>query len=465
MKKKILYLLLPLLLFVMLLVILANATNPYADPTLIEKSYSTQINNGEQIDLFKVKQPTISNSLPAGILASLNENVRNVYYLLVPEKAVQGNEESIIRSIHAENFDPDKPYLASGRYASDYSLSDFGTAYNAVMDRRTALDKKDWENRQRIYLQSIALNLELLQLAGRTYAPVAPVTGTTFIFTNTYTGPADTLFGVLYGLRALTDEVFIQGMYASSAPHLFPLQTKGAGSDLLKTYRKNLNSIISDYYNSVIDPQTGLIQSDVVSYGKRDAHTNHSSFYNNVIVWATMKHAMDLGIIDRQIDFDAWKSKIISTFWEDEGFFTQVVSGDTTPIKVFSADSFIVTGSGFFDPDDPQDKEKLVKMISYVQKNKLDSPIPLHSSADTIESHWGMEYIKVLILLSADTLSYKELARYHLDTYKAKIEQYGGYPEFYDKDGNVYKTIFYTSGLQTSWVVNYEQARMMYDSL
>ncbi len=485
MRKKLFYFFVPLLLFVTLLLILANATNPYASPTLIESPFITHVNKGEQIDLFKVKQASFSKNIIVDSFANLNKNVRFVYFLFFPEKAVTGDEEAIIASIHKQSFNPERPYIISGSHFADIYIRNLGIFYNAVMDSRFALDKTDWENRQRIYLQGLALNLELHKIAGRSYTTWVPVTGATYTSTNVYTEPSDSLFGVLYGLKATTDEDFISGLYASEERPLFPLQTKGAASDLLKTYKNTMRPIIMQYYESSIDPQTGLVRKDITLSSARDGIRRQSSFYDNVIVWATMKYATELGIIEKKIDFDAWKKKIITAFWDEEGLFIDDLSTESTQKKLFSGDEFIVIGSGFFNLTNADDKAKLNKMITYVQKNKFDSPFPLryarHDQPDrlynavkyfapsymgeTIWSHWGMEYIKSLILLSSENPEYKELAKKHLDAYKAKMEAYGGYPELYDKNGNIYKTLFYTSVLQTSWVVNYEQARMMYNAL
>lgn len=124
-------------------------------------------------------------------------------------------------------------------------------------------------------------------------------------------------------------------------------------------------------------------------------------------------------------------------------------------------------------------------MIAYVEKNNLDQPFPLFYAktdepdklywpvktfatsymGETIWSHWGIEYIKALIILSPDDQKLLTTARKHLDAYKKNIEQMGGYPELYDKDGNLYITPLYRSILHTSWVINYEQARMLLNAV
>jgi len=140
-----------------------------------------------------------------------------------------------------------------------------------------------------------------------------------------------------------------------------------------------------------------------------------------------------------------------------------------------------VTSAQFLEVNNKQDRTYLLQMIQYVKKHKLDQPFPLHYSTvdlpeklyrpvrhfapsymgTSIWSHWGMEYIKTLILLENYHPSLLLDAKKHLTTYKENIEKYGGYPETYDKHGKLLKTRLYRSVLHNGWVINYEQAKML----
>jgi hypothetical protein len=46
-----------------------------------------------------------------------------------------------------------------------------------------------------------------------------------------------------------------------------------------------------------------------------------------------------------------------------------------------------------------------------------------------------------------------------------KVVAYKGYPELYDANLKIYKTTFYTSMIDTGWIVNFEFARLKVKSL
>jgi hypothetical protein len=158
---------------------------------------------------------------------------------------------------------------------------------------------------------------------------------------------------------------------------------------------------------------------------------------------------------------------------------------DDLDTNSFSADQLITLTTGFFKKDNPEDRTKLHKIIHYIQSRKLDSPFPLHYSEEhipqklhwpvryfaphymshSIWSHWGMEYIKLLLLLSEDHPEYLTRAKQHMEYYKKRIEKYGGYPECYDLKGNPLRERLYRTVLHTSWVINYEQAKVLYNNL
>lgn len=76
-------------------------------------------------------------------------------------------------------------------------------------------------------------------------------------------------------------------------------------------------------------------------------------------------------------------------------------------------------------------------------------------------SHWGQEYIKLLVMLGKYNKIYLQAAEKHLKTYEQNIETHGGYAELCDKNGNIYKTSAYKAVLRNGWIINYEQAKMM----
>ncbi len=482
MKKRSIFIVLGIFLLFVLFVLLGQLTNPYSAITLINSPFHTSVDNNGEIILQQTAPVHFTNNFFAKKFASINQSSRFVFSTLFREQPFSGNEEEIIAKIHTQSFNSTKPYVISGTHFSDIYVRNLGVQYNAVLDNRIATDKTDWLNRQEAMLQGVALNLELLKQSGKEYTTFMPLPNNYYAATNVYTDPSDSLFGVLYALTALRDENFIHKLFPADIKQSYPLQTKQAADMLLQKYKPFLQKAVTDYQNQIVDPKTGLIRKDITLASARDGIKRQSSFYDNVILWGTVNIAQNLGILEKKQDMQAWKEKIINTFWDEkDGLFLDDLSTASQNEKRFSGDSFIVTGSSFFDLKNSQDRTKLRRMIVYVEKNKFDQPFPLKYAekdhpenlywpvktfapsymGETIWSNWGIEYIKALILLSPEDKTLLQTANKHLMSYKNNIERTGGYPELYDTSGNMYNTLLYHSILHTSWVVDYEEAKML----
>jgi hypothetical protein len=139
--------------------------------------------------------------------------------------------------------------------------------------------------------------------------------------------------------------------------------------------------------------------------------------------------------------------------------------------------------TGFLDPKDSKEKLYYIRSVDYIQKEKLDEPFGLKYQqtnrsereypavrffapdygGTAIWSNWGMEYIKLLTLLTQSTgdVRFVIKARQQLTEYSKRMIQYRGYPEVYFPNGNMFSNLLYKSVRQTGWVVSFEQARMM----
>lgn len=394
------------------------------------------------------------------------------------ELPLQGSEKEIIKQIHAIRFDEKNPYVITGGHFYQLFVRNLGIFYNALLDPRIPCTENDWIERQEIALKTVALDLEIFQQAGKEYTTIAPVRKNIFTCLNYYARPSDSLFAILYTLLALTDETFITTTFPAKIATKNKLQTKTAAQLLTKNYHKTLTQLVQTYYNDIMDPQTGLIKKSLLLASARDGIKRECSFYDNVIAWTTIRLAKRLNLYHITDDKLAlWKKRIIHAFWDQkEGIFLDDLSELSQKEKLFSADSFIVTSTGFLHSTNSHDKKYLQQMVEYVKKYKLDEPFPLHYSlldlpeklyrpvryaapsymGTSIWSHWGMEYIKTLIYLGQ-----RGEAKKHLATYQQNIEQYGGYPELYDKAGKILHQRFYRSVLHNGWVINYEQTKML----
>jgi len=472
----------------------SDITNPYGRLTQVKAFFSVYTNQYGQLELEQVRNISFIENPFINLITYTQRFFRTVGNAQFSEQPFKGNEWTIIDQIHKKRFDITKPYVISGAHFAEFYVRNFGIFYSAMLDPRFALSKTDWENREKVTLQTLATHLALVQRSEKEYTTFIPITNTTFTGVNWATDPSDSLFAVYYTLSGLTDDHFIANTFPASASALYSLQTQDAGTKLLAQYKKTLTAITNGYLNYVLDKQTGLIKKNITLSSARDGLKRQSSFYDNVIAWGTAKFAMNLGISiacpqvltsNNTCDFEKWKQKIIAAFWDEKtGIFIDDLSSDSMQNHIYSGDAFIVTSTKFLDFQNANDREKIEREISYVQKNHLDKPFPLRYAisdqpeklyffvryfapsymGNTIWSHWGMEYVKTLILLAKDNPSYLSDAEIALAAYKNNIEKFGGYPEVYDALGNMYQTPFYKSILHTGWVVNYEQAVMMYNS-
>ncbi|HEX8964969.1 MAG TPA: hypothetical protein VF820_00885 [Patescibacteria group bacterium] len=470
----------------------ADASNPYGKFSFVSSPFVTSLDTNQHIKITQ-KYPVTLYKLPNWLAMSidqLQEFGRILPGRFFQEKSLSGNTSAIINQIHALRFDPSKPYIISASHFGELYVRNFGIFYSALLDPRIGSSQTDWINRERVGLQTVALDLELLKQAGKEYTTFTPITPHGYVGINIYQQPSDSLFALLWTLHSLTEPNFITNIFPGGEAQ-YTLQTVDAGKKLISTYNKSLTSAVNQYLTEITDPKTGLIKKEILLSSARDQIKRQSSFYDNVIAWSTAKLATSLGLsitcptvlqTNNSCDFDKWKQKIISAFWDKSaGIFLDDLSPESVTNHLYSGDAFIVISTQFLDLTNPQEKEMLEKEISYVQTHNLDKPFPLfYATTDQLDklyffnkyfatsymgksiwSHWGIEYIKALLLLSKDNPQYLSQAQKGLQAYTQNIQKYGGYPELYDKYGKIFQTSVYKSLLQTGWVVNYEQAQVM----
>ncbi|HSW89205.1 MAG TPA: hypothetical protein VLG12_08630 [Candidatus Saccharimonadales bacterium] len=439
--------------------------------------FSTSIDNKKQIQIKQNYPIHFLHPKVTNFFIFLQAGIR-IINAKKKEKKLSGSEKEIIQKIHHIRYADENSYVTTGGHFSQLYVRNLGIFLNALLDPRIPSSEEDWVKRQSIALRTIALDLEVFRKSKKAYTTIVHVGKHFYSAMNMYTEPSDSLFGIVYTLCALQDKSFIPSLFPAPDNKQQLLQTKAAAQKLIQQHTETLRALIKDYKSRAIDSKTGLIKKDIYLASARDGIKRQSSFYDNVICWSTFYLAEKLHLIAlSEKELLSWKEHIIATFWdEEEGIFLDDVSQESKREKRFSADAFIVTSSSFFDIKNKNDMKKLQQMTAYVQKNELDKPFPLAYSKDnhlsklywpvrfgapaymgkSIWSHWGMEYIKALILIGKSVEAKK-----YLLLYKENIEHYGGYPELYDPHGKIYTTLFYRGVLHNSWVINYEQAKMM----
>lgn len=447
--------------------------------------FTTKILHGE---IILKENPLVYSHNPIRKFAVYTKGgIRIIKARFQQEKRLTGTEQTIIEQIHKARFGTDNPYVITGGHFSPLFVRNLGIFYNALLDPRLPSTDDDWLLRQQIALKTVAFDLSIFALAGKDFTTIYPVKKNIFTCYNVYTRPSDSLFAILYTLHALTDDTFIETLFPAKKMTKRKLQTSKAANKLLKDYRKVLQELITNYYTEIIDTKTGLIKKDILLASARDGLKRQSSFYDNVILWSTIRLANKLNLYQiTQQELSLWKKRIIQAFWDEKhGIFLDDLSSFAKQEVLFSADSFIVLSTGFFTHANTSDMQFLKRIIAYVKKHKLDHPFPLHYSimdlsknlyghvrriaptymGTSIWSHWGMEYIKALLSISRGNDRYLADAKKHIGAYKRNIEYYGGYPEVYDRTGRLLTHHFYRSVLHNGWVINYEQVKMLYGQI
>lgn len=468
------------------LTIYSYFTNPFVRFSLVRDPYHEIYIHDNEIDLTRESSPVIlSDSVFSRQLAV----AKSGWHILTSKfaggpKAKAGSVDEIIAQIHALRFNPDEPFLISGDHFSVLYPRSLGIFYHSLLDPRTALSPTDWQNRQIIYLKTLAYALQVYSQSSELSTTIVPVGPRSVALMNIYATPSDTLYSLLYGLSA-TESTEVHSLYPFEKKNDYTLQTTTASAQLQDTYRASLQAHLDTYNRTLRDPATGLIRTDLALSGVKDMSIRSSSFYDNVIMWRTLELADELALqLPAGTDHNALKETILKTFFVDSlGCFAEELP--SVKEARYSSDWLIAYQTGMLRPENPEDQELLLSCISYIRKNAIDKPFAIQYHADNrpeqlylpvriaapaygstaIWSNWGMEYIKLLTHISYVTQdpSLLTVAESHLDEYRFNIKRYRGYPEVYDENGDFFRQRFYKSIRQTGWVVTFEQAEAFHE--
>ena len=445
---------------------------------VIDSPFQAKLSNNNFV-LTQTTDVHFSHQTKHKLQTYLHSGLRIATASLKKEHALHGSEEEIIKQIHTIRYAETNSYVITGGHFSQLFVRNLGVFFNALLDPRIPSTETDWRHRQSIALRTVALDLEVFHQAGKEFTTIVPIRKGLYTGLNLYARPSDSLHAIVFTLNALVDETFVETLLPMQYKTKHTLQTKKAAQKLVKTYKKTLTDLITVYKNDLLDPQTNIVKKDLLVSSARDGIKRKSSFYDNVILWNTLRLAHKLNLkITSEKELQDLKKRILEIFWDKtRGIFLDDLSGK----KLFSADSFIVTSTQFLDFKKSSERKYLLAMVEYVKKNKIDQPFPLHYSTideptklyrpvrhfapsymgTSIWCHWGMEYIKTLIYLANDNPKLLSEAKKHMQTYKKNIETYGGYAEVYDQHGKLLQTRLYRSVLHNGWVVNYEQTKML----
>ena len=466
-------------------VALTYVTNPFTRFTIVRGTYTARFGSGglqacDRNDELVVRRGA---GWRAFAYYSCILNVLGARYLGGPRSDAE-TVDGIIADIHRLRFDPDRLLLISGDQFSALFVRNLGVFYYPMLDRSVPGTPEDWQDRQLVYLQTLGYALGVFDREPELATTIVATGRRAATCVNIYAYPSDTLYGMLYALAALAG--LEPGRPAPYAPDVHRLETSGAAAELLERYGPSLASHVEAYVARVQDPTTGLVRADLKLSGAKDITQRSCAFYDNVVLWKTLQLAGRLGLATSDGDrLEALKHRILQRFWlEDQGSFLEDLSPEAVADSYYSSDWLIVLATGFLDPADPAERRYLARAVAHVRASGVAEPFAVKYHADTrahrqypvvrlavasyggdsIWSFWGMEYVKVLLLLHRHTgrEDYLAEAGRHLADYEAAMVRDRGFPEVYDGNGRMLTTPLYRSIRQTGWVIGFEQAREMY---
>lgn len=470
------------------LIIGAYLTNPFSRYTIVRRAYRAEMVDGTLRSIDENDKLTINQYLPLRVFAVLKNGIHIMSSRWHKSPASQATDvRGIIEDIYDLRFNPGKLLLTSGDHFSALFVRNLGVFYYPTLDRSIPATERRWHDRQIVYLQTLAYALGVFAKQRTLTTTIVPTGRHRATCVNFYAYPSDTLYGMLYALAVLHgDEDARPARYAKDVQ---PLDTREAASLLLRTYGESLADHYMRYRATVFDPDTGLVSEHVTMSGAKDITKRTSAFYDNVVFWKTTELAMTLGLAPRDKKFlGDLKQHILDTFWlEEDGYFLEDLSTEGTTYKYYSSDWLIVLATGFLSPDTPSERHYFEASFRYIRSKKIDRPFAIkyqHETrahrqflavrlavasygGDSIWSFWGMEYIKMLLLLyrATNNDAYLKEADYHIGKYKHAMVRDKGFPEVYDSAGDLLETPFYRSVRQTGWVIGFEQVLELRSSL
>ncbi len=459
----------------------AYLTNPFNRFTIVRHSYRVYFLKGitEAINnnhLLVIRQSPIRK-----IFAVLKNGIHilNSRWHKSPTSQSKTIDE-IIADIYTLRFNPNKLLLTSGDHFSALFVRNLGVFYYPTLDTNISATEGVWHDRQKVYIQTLAYALGVFNKHDTLTTTIVPTGRFAATCVNFYAYPSDTLYGILYGLAHVTGKESGRPFeYESNNSQ--QLDIIPAGKKLLLTYRDSLSGHYERYRAKVFDETRGLINPGARMSGAKDITKRSSAFYDNVVFWKTTELAMKLGLIQSNKSFlKSLKEEILAKFWlEDKGYFLEDLSDEGRHNSYYSSDWLIVLATSFINPADEAERHYFTRSIEYIRSQKIDRPFAIKYQQDTrahrqflavrlavasyggdsIWSFWGMEYIKLQLLLFREIRDPKYLkeADYHINKYKHAMKRYGGFPEVYDSNGDMLQTPLYRSVRQTGWVIGFDQ--------
>ncbi len=448
-------------------------TNPYAKINVFEKPYYTFVNQNGDIEFRQKYKMEVYTNPVADLLGYYKSGFLILQNTLFGGGPARGKTpDEVINSIHDKRFDADKPYLISGDQFSVLYPRNLGVFYNQILNPNTALDQNDWQDRQKLYLQSVLFAIDGLSASNSPKTTIVPIGQRQVVLTQVHPGGvgSDQVYGVFFAIHKMQTA-------ASSNNHKYRIQTIDSANFLAYTRQSQLQKMFDNYIDAVYDTSTKRVKDNLHLSSARDGVIRRSSFYDNIILYETAQLARQLGLQDKYNIANSENKQMLKNFYwnESAGFYN-----DDIKTKSFSSDFLIGYVNNFFDLNDLTDLSRTKRTIDYLNDSELVRLFPIKYQIDgnpnvpkfvdyfvanygrnVIWSYWGSQYITLLSDMHKKTgdSKYKNEALKYLGIYEQNLIRDQGLAETYSPDGRFLRTGIYKSIRSTGWVVQLEHAK------
>lgn len=473
----------------LLTIILIYFSNPFKRLTIVKSLFLSTLDEEEEDIVIEVRGEMIVETAWYWRVFAWVKNgshiLKNAWF---NAPRIPGSTwEEIAENLHELRFNPRYPFIIAGDHFSVFYPRNLGIFYYPILDPRIGFDSVDFLNREKYFSQSVAYAIEAFSKADRLSTTITPVSSRRVVLINVYAYPSDSMYGVLMGLKLMQSPDVYYDLYPFESRRSFRHRTAQASETLLNLYKTKLVQLYDRYIGTVYDEKTGFIKQDIAVSSMLDSKIRESAFYDNVILWKTAQLAGEFGIADVDQNWlDDYKKRILERYWDDEaGIFLEDNSDASHRDHRFASDWAIVLMTGFLHPRNLKERRYFERSVEHIWKHKLDEPFPLKMTGsptkqkdhplvrycmpnyhdNTIWSNWGVQHIKVLTLLYAETNDerYLHKAEAAVSAYQENMVRFGGYPEVYDETGDMLHNPIYRSMLRIGWVIDFEHAVAMFE--
>lgn len=243
-----------------------------------------------------------------------------------------------------------------------------------------------------------------------------------------------------------------------SVAHLFRSLAILKDKGLIEMYFRFLQQEINRFFETVVDPQTGLANRHRHFGGMKDYAIRDSSCYDSTMIAVLNGAIKKLKVFENPLKDYHLKKEIIDAYWRDDHF-----TDDQSGKDILTGDANIAP----FYYSVINDSYKQKKAIRSIQNAKLDKPFPLSydpigETTQQVRYEWFVPGWERGASWSNIGIMYLELLKHGnrgiyqqaILQYHNLIEHHGTLFECYTPDYNPYQSRWYHADEGMVWAVN-----------